>query len=134
MMSIKCSNCGASITDDSKFCKYCGEKIDDGVKRIEVKVDKRIEDVAEVRRAEYEEKESMLRQKKMERELKKEKAQQVGNWFRRIILLLIFIVSICIIAFKLKFPDGSSMVILGVVALMAECLYIIIRWLHKMGF
>ena len=35
-MSFKCPDCGASLTDDSRFCKYCGSKIDDGVKRIEV--------------------------------------------------------------------------------------------------
>lgn len=70
-MSFKCPDCGASLTDDSKFCKYCGAKIDDGVKRMEIKIDKRIEDVAEVKRVSYEEQESLLRQKKMKRELRK---------------------------------------------------------------
>jgi len=76
-MSFKCPDCGASLTDDSKFCKYCGAKIDDGVKRIEIKIDKRIEDVAEVRRASYEEKESELRQKKMKRELRKGRVKTI---------------------------------------------------------
>lgn len=26
-MAVKCTECGASIQDDSKFCKYCGAKI-----------------------------------------------------------------------------------------------------------
>lgn len=69
-MAVKCTECGASIQDDSKFCKYCGAKIvDENLKRVEVKID----NTAEIKRAEYEEKESQLRQKKMERELKKEK-------------------------------------------------------------
>ena len=69
-MAVKCTECGASIQDDSKFCKYCGAKIvDENLKRVEVKID----NTAEIRRAGYEEKESQLRQKKMERELKKEK-------------------------------------------------------------
>lgn len=64
-MSFKCPDCGASITDDSKFCKYCGAKIDDGTKRIEVKIDKHIEDAAEMKRASYEE-------KALEHQIKKE--------------------------------------------------------------
>ena len=69
-MAVKCTECGASIQDDSKFCKYCGAKIvQENTKRVEVKID----NTAEIRRAEYEEKESQLRQKKMERELRKEK-------------------------------------------------------------
>ena len=76
-MTFKCPDCGASLTDDSKFCKYCGAKIDDGVKRMEIKIDKRVEDVAEVKRASYEEKESLLRQKKMKRELRKGRAKMI---------------------------------------------------------
>lgn len=69
-MAVKCTECGASIQDDSKFCKYCGAKIvQEDLKRIEVKID----NTAEIKRADYEEKESQLRQKQMERELRKEK-------------------------------------------------------------
>jgi uncharacterized membrane protein YvbJ len=69
-MAVKCTECGASIQDDSKFCRYCGAKIQpDNTQRIEVKVD----DSAEMKRASYEEQESLLRQEKMKRELKKEK-------------------------------------------------------------
>ena len=66
-MAVKCTECGASIQDDSRFCKYCGAKIvQDELKRVEVKID----DTAEIKRAEYEEKESELRQKAMKRELR----------------------------------------------------------------
>lgn len=69
-MAVKCTECGASIQDDSKFCRYCGAKIImDDTKRVEVKID----NTAEIKRADYEEQESLLRQEKMKRELKKEK-------------------------------------------------------------
>lgn len=68
--SIKCPECGAIITNESKFCNYCGARIEDGTKRVEVKIDKRVEDVAEVKRATYEEKESLIRQKTMKREIR----------------------------------------------------------------
>lgn len=69
-MAVKCTECGASIQDDSKFCKYCGAKVvTEDLKRVEVKID----NTAEIKRAEYEERESRLRQIKMERELRKEK-------------------------------------------------------------
>ena len=66
-MAVKCTECGASIQDDSKFCKYCGAKIAlDQTKKIEVKID----NTAEIRRASYEEEESKIRQKAMKRELR----------------------------------------------------------------
>lgn len=69
-MAVKCTECGASIQDDSKFCKYCGAKVvAEDLKCVEVKID----NTAEIKRAEYEERESRLRQIKMERELRKEK-------------------------------------------------------------
>ena len=69
-MAVKCTECGASIQDDSKFCKYCGAKIvEENLKKIEVKID----NTAEIKRANYEEQESLLRQEKMKRELRKEK-------------------------------------------------------------
>lgn len=67
---MKCPQCGAEVRE-GKFCNYCGASLPDDTKRVEVKIDKRIEDVAEVRRAEYEAKESELRQKKMKKELRK---------------------------------------------------------------
>ena len=77
-MGFKCPDCGATLTDDSKFCKYCGAKIDDGVKRVEVNINKRIEDVAEIKRAGYEEKESSARIRKMEREHKAGRAKRIA--------------------------------------------------------
>lgn len=69
-MAVKCTECGAALQDDSKFCRYCGAKVvQEDLKRVEVKID----NTAEIKRAEYEEKESQLRQIKMERELRKEK-------------------------------------------------------------
>lgn len=69
-MAVKCTECGASIQDDSKFCKYCGAKVlEENLKKIEVKID----NTAEIKRAGYEEQESLLRQEKMRRELRKEK-------------------------------------------------------------
>lgn len=76
------------MTDDSRFCKYCGAKIDDGVKRSEIKIDinKRIEDVAEIKRAEYEEKESRARIRSIERGDKRGKG-------KRITLLILLVLS-----------------------------------------
>lgn len=87
-MSFKCPDCGASLTDDSRFCKYCGAKIDDGVKRSEIKIDinEHIEDVAEIKRAEYEEKESRARIRSIERGDKRGKG-------KRITLLILLVLS-----------------------------------------
>lgn len=30
-MAIKCSQCGAALTDNSKFCNYCGAKLPEEV-------------------------------------------------------------------------------------------------------
>lgn len=66
-MAVKCTECGAALQDDSKFCRYCGAKVvQEDLKRVEVKID----NTAEIKRAGYEEKESELRQKMMARELR----------------------------------------------------------------
>lgn len=95
-MSFKCPDCGATLTDDSRFCKYCGAKIDDGVNRseINVNINKRIEDVAEVQRASYEERESNLRVKKMERELRRQKAKRITYLVLLALSLIILIVGL----------------------------------------
>ena len=87
-MIFKCPDCGASLTDDSRFCKYCGAKIDDGIKRSEIKIDinKRVEDVAEIKRAEYEEKESRARIRSIERGDNRGKG-------KRITLLILLVLS-----------------------------------------
>ena len=71
---MNCPSCGA-VVKEGKFCNYCGAKLPDDTKRVEVKIEKRIEDVAEVKRASYEEKESELRQKQMKRDLRKGKVK-----------------------------------------------------------
>lgn len=87
--TIRCPECGASIRDDSKFCQYCGGKLPDDTKRIEVKIDKRIEDVAEVKRAEYEGKESDIRAKKMRYDLRMRKIKfwTLLIWFGAVVVL-----------------------------------------------
>ena len=66
-MAVKCTECGASIQDDSKFCKYCGAKIPEEAKIDVKKRELRIETInhAKIRREEL----------KVEREAAKEKAQ-----------------------------------------------------------
>ena len=53
-MAVKCTECGASIQDDSKFCKYCGAKIPEEAKIDVKKREFRIETInhAKIRREE----------------------------------------------------------------------------------
>lgn len=120
-MSFKCPDCGASLTDDSRFCKYCGAKIDDGVKRSEVKIDinKRIEDVADIKRAEREERESLRRERK-------EKAQTIGKWIRRGFLIALFLASLIMLI-----VENSDVKVLGGMLLLGVTTYTLISWLHK---
>lgn len=120
-MSFKCPDCGASLTDDSRFCKYCGAKIDDGVKRSEIKIDinKRIEDVAEIKRAEREERESLRRERK-------EKAQTIGKWIRRGFLIALLVASLIMLI-----VENSNVKVLGGMLLLGVTTYTLISWLHK---
>ena len=86
---MNCPNCGAVIKE-GKFCNYCGAKLPDDTKRVEVNVHKRIEDVAEMKRADYETDESKLRQKEKMRQLKAQKAKRIS---------CLILLGICIIAF-----------------------------------
>lgn len=105
-MAVKCTECGASVQDDSKFCKYCGAKINlDNVKKIEVKID----NTAEIRRAEYEEKESKLRQIKMERELRKEKRKPYIIALKILTVVIPFVISF--------FIKGDPVFMLSVMAI-----------------
>lgn len=109
-MAVKCTECGASIQDDSKFCRYCGAKIIvDDLKRVEVKID----NTAEIKRADYEEQESLLRQEKMKRELKKEK--------RKPYVILAKVLSVLIplaIGFFVKSDPLPMLSFLGIAVLM----------------
>lgn len=109
MATFKCPDCGATLTDDSRFCKYCGAKIDDGVKRIEVKIDKRVEDVADVRRVSYEERESDLRVKQMQQQLKAKKA-------KRIMMLSVFIVCAVFAAISFGFHMENALILPTLIA------------------
>lgn len=109
------------MTDDSRFCKYCGAKIDDGVKRSEIKIDinKRIEDVAEIKRAEREERESLRRERK-------EKAQTIGKWIRRGFLIALLVASLIMLII-----ENSDVKVLGGMLLLGVTTYTLISWLHK---
>lgn len=97
-MAVKCTECGASIQDDSRFCRYCGAKIiQDNLKRVEVKID----NTAEIKRANYEERESLLRQEKMKRELRKEK--------RRPYIILAKILSVVIPFVVASMSQGTTL-------------------------
>ena len=64
---FNCPNCGASIVEGSRFCVFCGTTIkEDATHRAEV----RIEDVAEVHRADYETRESRIRESEMKHDLR----------------------------------------------------------------
>ena len=77
MADYRCPACGAYITGEGRFCSHCGTKIDDGVQRSEIKIDQHIQDDAEVRRSQYEEQESLLRQKEFASKLKAAKAKRI---------------------------------------------------------
>lgn len=53
-MAVKCTECGASIQDDSRFCKYCGAKVPEEAKIDIKKREYRIETInhAKIRREE----------------------------------------------------------------------------------
>ena len=103
---MNCPNCGAAVKE-GKFCNYCGAKLPDDTKRVEVNVNKRIEDVAEMKRADYETDESKLYQRKMKAEFR---AKKVRRW-SCLILLFIFVgvglPSMC------GWTHSQSMIILG---------------------
>lgn len=120
MANFKCPDCGATLTDDSKFCKYCGAKIDDGVKRVEVHVNKRIEDLAEMRRAEREERESLRREKK-------EKAATVWKWIKVAIVLIVLCAGV-----GLMLTGDQTYMINGFFLIVGAIGYTIITWFHKM--
>ena len=125
-MSLKCPDCGASLTDDSRFCRYCGAKIDDGVKRTEIKIDKHVEDVAEIRRAEYEEKESLLRQKKMKRDLRKGRFKTFFFSGCAVIAAVLILIDL---VFNGKFGDVAA---IGLSVIAFPCLfYVIIKLINS---
>lgn len=81
---MNCPNCGAAVKE-GKFCNYCGAKLPDDTKRVEVNINKKIEDVAEIKRAEYETRESELWRRKEEREYR---SRTVKRWACLILLAI----------------------------------------------
>lgn len=81
-MAVKCTECGASIQDDSKFCKYCGAKIPEEAKIDVKKREFRIETInhAKIRREELKaEKEAAKAKAEVERLEKLKKIQEEQN-------------------------------------------------------
>ena len=97
---MNCPNCGAVIKE-GKFCNYCGAKLPDDTKRVEVNISKRIEDAAEMKRADYEADESRLRQREERARLNARKTKRVSS---------LIILAICIVCFGISFlfKTGSA--------------------------
>ena len=115
---MNCPNCGAVIKE-GKFCNYCGAKLPDDTKRVEVNINKRIEDVAEVMRANYETEESKLRQKQMKKELR-------GSKIKWIICGILFLIGIILLLTNRYISIPGVMLTVGVPA------FIVGDWLHKL--
>lgn len=111
---MNCPNCGAVIKE-GKFCNYCGAKLPDDTKRVEVKIDKRIEDVAEIKRADYETEESKLKQRQMKAEFA---GRKIRRWSCLILLVICVIVSAIFLAWSGPVPAfvglfGTSLLVTG---------------------
>lgn len=120
-MAVKCTECGASIQDDSKFCKYCGAKIVlDQTKKIEVKID----NTAEIKRADYEEKESELRQKMMKRELR-------TKGLKWKICGAVFLIGLIMALPGIISPDktATAIEIIGIVLVLGVPAFLLVDWL-----
>lgn len=81
-MAVKCTECGASIQDDSRFCRYCGAKIPEEAKVDIKKREYRIETInhAKIRREELKaEKEAAKAQAEVERLEKLRKLKEEEN-------------------------------------------------------
>ena len=109
---MNCPNCGA-VVKEGKFCNYCGAKLPDDTKRVEVNISKRIEDVAEMRRADYETDESKLKQRQMKAEFT---SRKVRRW--TCLILLVVCAVMFIIGFNIKTkPMPASAVLAAVIGL-----------------
>lgn len=100
-MAVKCTECGASIQDDSKFCKYCGAKIPEEAKIDVKKREFKIETVnhAKIRREELKaQKQEALAKAEVERleKLKQLEAQRDKSMKRMYIMFGVIFVFILI--------------------------------------
>ena len=125
---MNCPQCGAAVKD-GKFCNYCGAKLPDDVKRTEIRIEKQIEDVAEIRRADYETAESRLRQQKMAAELR-------GKKVRRISCLAIIVLAVLLMGQMMIFktsPLGNILpvfIVIGAIFMLFYVIYLLItgKW------
>lgn len=105
---MNCPSCGAAI-QDGKFCKYCGAKLPDDTKRTEV----RIENLAEMKRADYETEESKLRQREKEAEFRSRKIKRTSS-----LTILCICVLACALAALNVFGEYSGLIaIVGIPAM-----------------
>lgn len=125
---MNCPNCGSAVKE-GKFCNYCGTKLPDDTKRVEVKIDKRIEDVAEVKRASYEELESAIRQKQ---ELRKMQSASIRRKSCLVILIITLLMTIYAVLFNpvgdIAFLFAISMFIAIFMAIYIVVLLITGKW------
>lgn len=100
---MNCPGCGASITDDSLFCKYCGTKLPETVKEDKKRREFRLEFNNEnsVRRAEIkkererQKQEHELKMQEKQREIEAQKAKRDKQTY--IAMGILFLVAICLL-------------------------------------
>ena len=94
---MKCPSCGSPVKE-GQFCNYCGAKLPDDTTRVEVNVNQRFEDVAEIKRTEYESAESKRREE--------ERLNARSTKRKACIVLAVVLSLITIIGIIIK-PDGG---------------------------
>lgn len=109
MAQVKCVQCGASIEDGSKFCKFCGTKVPDDAFRAEIKIDDparaaAMKDFAKAEKIRAESqataaKAAAAREKRKEREEKAKRAQKI---FLRILAIVCALAGASILLFGEK--------------------------------
>ena len=108
---MKCPSCGSPVKE-GRFCNYCGAKLPDDTTRVEVNVNQRIEDVAEIKRAELESVESQLRLKHEEERLKAKLTKRKACIVLAVVLSLIAIIGIIVKSDgSIKAASGSAMIL-----------------------
>lgn len=109
-MAIKCTECGASIQDDSKFCQYCGAKLPEeakiDIKKREYKIEtinhtrmRKAEVKKELAQAKYEAK---LQAEKEKEELALKKKELEARQEKRIFIAIGVILAFCLIMYLLN--------------------------------
>lgn len=105
-MAVKCTECGASIQDDSKFCNYCGAKLPEEAKIDLKKREFRIETInhAKIRKEELKaEREAQAAKAEVERlEKLKELEAERSKSQRRLFILLGCALLVCLIMYLLN--------------------------------